>query len=270
MVAITCIILNIRFMMSSHGMLKEIVWKQKGFFSFLLKYIYWNFFAYYFFKKAKKIHAVERLEYKNLKNYFINNKIITIYHLYNFNYRIEKCKIKKNFIFLGRIAAHKGLDILINSFEKIKHLKNFKLYIYGPIFDKNYFKKLQNLIYEKKLEKTILFKKPIKGKQKKYILSSAWVFLNASKAEALGLTNFDAANFFLPIIASKNCGLGELKNNGGIVINPTVLNFKNAINEACKWSFAKRINNGKKINLFFKKKFSKKIAVEKWNSFYQI
>ena len=137
----------------------------KRFFPFIKIYLL-EFFCILFFKKAKKIHAVERLEYKNLKNYFINNKIITIYHLYNFNYRIEKCKIKKNFIFLGRIAAHKGLDILINSFEKIKHLKNFKLYIYGPIFDKNYFKKLQNLIYEKKLEKTILFKNQLKENKK--------------------------------------------------------------------------------------------------------
>ena len=53
-------------------------------------------------------------------------------------------------------------------------------------------------------------------------------------------------------------------------MNPTVLNFKRAIEETLKWSLKKRIKNGKKINLFFKKKFSKKIAVEKWNRFYEI
>ncbi len=270
LVATMCVFLNISFTISSHGMLKEIIWKQKGFLSFVLKYIYWNFFAYHFFKKAKKIHAVEKLEFKNIKNYFKNNKIITIYHLYDFDNKIERFKIKKNFIFLGRIAAHKGIDILINSFSKIKDLKNFQLLVYGPVFDKNYFKGLQNLICKKKLEKVIFFRKPINGKLKKDMLSSAWAFLNASRAEALGLTNFDAAKFCLPIIASNNCGLGELKKNGGITINPTILNFKSAIKEASKWSLKERINNGKKINIFFKKKFSKKVAVEKWNRFYQI
>ena len=250
-------------------MLKEIIWK-KSFFSFILKYVYWNFFACHFFKKAKKVHAVEKLEFKNLKNYFKNNEITTIYHLFDFDYKIRKFTVKKTFIFIGRIVSHKGIDILINSFSKIKDLNNFQLFIYGPVVNKKYFRSLQNLINEKKLMKIIFLKKPIKGKLKDSILGSAWAFLNPSKSEALGLTNFEAAKFCLPIIASRYCGLGELNNNGGITINPSITNFKKAIEKTILLSQKQRISNGRKINVFFRNRFSKKVAIKKWNKFYQI
>ena len=190
--------------------------------------------------------------------------------MYNFDNNKTKYKIDKNLIFIGRIAALKGIEILIDCFSKIKKLKNFNLVIYGPVVDIDYFNNLRNQIDEKKLSNRILFKKPVTGKQKNNILGASWAFVNASKSEVLGFTNFEAARNSLPIIASTNFGLGELKNNGGITVNPTVLNFKRAIEETLKWSLKKRIKNGKKINNFFKKKFSMKSAIKKWNRFYEI
>ena len=269
-VALLSIFFNIKFTVSSHGNLKEITWKQKGLISYLFKYTYWNFFAKYILKKAFKVHAVEKIEFNNLKTYFQKNKISTIYHMYNFDNNKTKYKINKNLIFIGRIAALKGIEILIDCFSKIKKLKNFNLVIYGPVVDIDYFNNLRNQIDEKKLSNRILFKKPVTGKQKNNILRASWAFVNASKSEVLGFTNFEAARSSLPIIASTNFGLGELKNNGGITVNPTVLNFKRAIEVTLKWSLKKRIKNGKKINNFFKKKFSMKSAVKKWNRFYEI
>ena len=119
------------------------------------------------FCEIRNIHAITDHESKYLSTRFRKSKISLIPN----SMRIDANKLqhkdidvnKKYFLFIGRIAKQKGLDILIKSFLSIDPKKNMKLKIIGPIEDQNYWGSLERLIESDSIE----YLGPKFGKEKK-------------------------------------------------------------------------------------------------------
>jgi len=256
-----------KFVLSVHGNLNNFIWKNKGYLILILRKLYWSLIGYPIYKHAKKIHAVERTEHYNLKKLFKHNDIQEINHLYNFNKRKIRIKqIKKNIIYYGRVVNNKGIHNLISAFTKSNLNKNFKLFIYGPKVDYQYFLKLKKLsnIYKDK----IFFCDPLLGNQKKKILQSSWVFVNPSISEVLGYTNFESADNNLPIIISNKCGIYDKSLPKYLIIEPNVNQINKSLSLVMEWSMKKRLVIGQRINKIFNKKYNKAKLIKKWQKFY--
>lgn len=109
---------------------------------------------------------------------------------------------KKTFVFLylGRINKDKGIDDLINAFNKINKSLDIMLIFVGPIEEKKYFNKLKN---QKKIIHVGYTKKP------EYWFSVADVLCLPSYREGFGTVIIEAAACGIPALCSKIYGLKD-------------------------------------------------------------
>ena len=132
----------------------------------------------------------------NLDSKVIYNKI----DAKRFNKKVEGTKIiekynlknKKILLYVGRIAPHKGIHLLLKSFSIIKkQIPNAKLIIVGKPTFNNYYKSL------KKLEKKdVIFTGFVDDKELPYYYAACDVYVTASQWEG----------FNLPAVEAQACG----------------------------------------------------------------
>jgi len=131
---------------------------------------------------------------------FNKKKIISIYNPYlKKNLKIKNNKKRNWILSVGRLTKQKDFNTLINAFSMIHNeIPNFKLLIIGSGEKQNELKK--NII-NLKLEKKIKIKSWTKNLNQYY--SKSKIFILSSIYEGLGNVLIDAANYKLPIIATK-------------------------------------------------------------------
>lgn len=146
----------------------------------------------------------DREKYRNLLK--INN-CTTIYNPLSFKTQRKTNCLNKNILFVGRlIQEQKGLDLLIEVFSLvIKSKPDWKLSIVGDGPD---YKKLVNMISEKRLEKSVkIF--PNTNKVRDYYVNSSLV-LSTSRWEGFGLVITEAMECGVPVVAFDNSGPKEI------------------------------------------------------------
>ncbi len=131
-------------------------------------------------------------------------------------YKYKNKNLNKNkndnfeFIYVGRIAVEKSLDVLIEAFKSIhqKHPKT-KLTIIGDGPELPDLRKLTNQL---NLAGSIIFTGPIPHDQliSSNLISSADVFITTSKTENQPVSVIEAMAFGLPIIGVDALGMSEL------------------------------------------------------------
>lgn len=115
---------------------------------------------------------------------------------------------EKLFIYVGRIADEKNVDLLIRTFKKVKENKvKAKLLIVGlgPAYDK-----LVKLKDELDLNDIVYFTGKIEAEEVPFYYHASDAFFNASTSETQGLTYIEALASGLPIIVAKDEVLDEL------------------------------------------------------------
>jgi len=259
------------YIITAHGMLEPFHMKK----NMLIKWIYSKLILNTFFKNATIIHTITQIENKNIQILFPKlkkNQLTTIPNAISMkNREIEKTKeTEKYFLFIGRLAPQKGLDILIEALYQAK-LANVKLKIAGSIDGPSeaYYLKLTSLINQFNLKSHIEFIGFVKGNQKDKIIANAFALVTPSNSEAIGIVNLEGALQATPVITTYNTGLSPDWNlNGGRLINPNVKELKDTIINVWNWSEQKRNDNGKRLHLFVQKNYSWKVIKEKWINLY--
>ena len=137
---------------------------------------------------------------------------------------------KKYILFLGRINAKKGLDLLIESFSKLA-LDDNKLFLVIAGGDDGYRNTIENRIRELNLLQRVLFTGMLSGNDKLAAYVDAEAFVLSSYSENFGMAVVEAMACGTPVVISNKVGIYKdiQEAKGGLVCNLAVNDFYIAI-----------------------------------------
>jgi glycosyltransferase involved in cell wall biosynthesis len=122
-------------------------------------------------------------------------------------------------LFLGRLHPIKGLDLLIRAFEIIsRKIDNCVLVVAGP--DDGSLSELKALAEELNLCEKVLFTGPLYNKDKFAVYSDSDIYVLPSYYETFPITVLEAWAFKKPVIVTENCGIKDLVEGSGLVVQP--------------------------------------------------
>ena len=141
-------------------------------------------------------------------------------------------KPKDYFLFVGRLAPKKGVDILIKAYNKVAKKIKRDLYIIGPEVEQG-----KPLSYYKKLAKSskIKFLGKVTGGDLRKYFSQAYFTVFPSRIEPFGIVALESLASGTPFIASDFGGFKEIAKNtqGGLLFkNKDIISLKEVILKA--------------------------------------
>lgn len=167
-------------------------------------------------KKAACIHATGGMEVESVRKLGYKNPIAMIpngidlleYPLKNYDVKKEIKKI----LFLSRIHPKKGIEHLINSWEKLDRSirQNWKVEVAGN-GESDYINQLNELIKKKSLQNEIRIVGPKFGKDKIALYHSADLFVLPTYSENFGIVIAEALASGVPVITTKGTPWDELE-----------------------------------------------------------
>lgn len=132
-------------------------------------------------------------------------------------------------LFLGRLHFIKGPDLLLEAFDKVKDLiPDYQLVFAGP--DDGMKAILQKMVHESGLEKRVIFTGHVSGEVKSTLFHMATLLVIPSRSEAMSIIVLEAGMAGRPVLATDQCGLHELAEQGGVVeVAATVEGLSNGL-----------------------------------------
>ena len=150
-----------------------------------------------------------------------------------FNKRVKGYKIIKKYnlkgskilLYVGRIAPHKGVHLLLQSFDIIKkQIPNVGLIIAGKPTFNNYFKILRN-----NADKNIIFTGFVDDKDLPCYYAACDIYVTASLWEGFDLPAAEAQACGKPVVAFNIGSHPEIVKNGTLVANKEIKAFADAV-----------------------------------------
>lgn len=143
------------------------------------------------------------------------NKIIKKYNLKN----------NKVLLFIGRLAPHKGIHLLLKSFITIKkHIPNAKLLVVGKPTFTNYFKKLRKLA-----GKDVIFTGFVPDEDLPYYYAACNIYVTASSWEGFNLPAAEVQACGKKVVAFSIGSHPEIVKKGILVKNKDIKAFSEAV-----------------------------------------
>ena len=147
-----------------------------------------------------------------------------------FMQRYPVLKGKRIILFLGRLHAKKGLDILARSFSLIaKRFEDVALLVVGP----NKFgtqEKMESILSSEGLLDRTVFTGLLTGEDKLAAINCADLFVLPSHSEGFALTVLEAMAARLPVVITKGCEFNEVSEHGaGLVVEADEAQIAEAI-----------------------------------------
>lgn len=140
---------------------------------------------------------------------------------------IQKYNLKNNkiLLFVGRLSPHKGIQLLLKSFNIInKKIPNARLLIIGkPTFEK-YHKKLKKLA-----NKNVIFAGFVDDGELPYYYAACNIYVTTSLWEGFNLPAKEAQIMNKPVIAFNCCSHPEIVKKGILVKENDIQGFANAV-----------------------------------------
>lgn len=128
---------------------------------------------------------------------------------------------KKNFLFVGRVAPHKGHHDLIKTFYFYKtHVERNARLVFVGGYDGGglYYRALRELIAALGL-KDVVFTGPVSDEALGDYFTSAAAFVSLSRHEGFGVPPLEAMSFGTPVVALGEAATPEIVADGGIVVD---------------------------------------------------
>lgn len=213
---------NIPYVLQAHGSVLPFFQKEK------LKEIFDKFWGFDILYDACKVFALTEIEKEQYLKMGVKEERIEIVPLginideYNnlpprgkFKSKHDISPDEKLILFLGRIHEIKGLDLLIESFNKISN-DNVKLAIVGG--DYGFKAELERLINEYDLGERVIFPGVLTGEDKKEALVDCDIFVMPSRYESFTTSGLEAMACSKPLILTKNNHIHTwVKDNVGLI-----------------------------------------------------
>ena len=257
---------NIPAVITAHGMLEPYLLNDKK----IKKKIYLNLILKNVFNRVSAIHAITQNEKDNLYKISKHKNIIEIPNLIDFrddnNKNTYKPLEEEYILYLGRFHKVKGLELLIESFEKVDN-KKIKLYLAG--FQNDYCDLILGQIKSKGLQNRIKYFGEVIGEEKSKLFSNAKALVTPSYSEVIGMVNLEAASMGTPVITTYNTGLlKEWNNNGGFLINPNHEELIKTLNVVCNMNELERNQRGDMLHDFVLENYSWQKKGKLWDELY--
>lgn len=136
------------------------------------------------------------------------------------NYFNIKTSEQNYLLFIGRIDInHKGLDILLNAFRKIKNKVEDKLYVVGSGTAEDE-TKLKQLISQYDLSDKVQFLGKKNGEDKVNLLKNAKIIVAPSRYESMSLTALEAISLGKPVVCFDIPGFDWLDDKACMKVAP--------------------------------------------------
>ena len=166
------------------------------------------------FKKVSNLDSkvvYNKIDTKRFNKKVKGDKIIKKYNLKN----------KKVLLYMGRIAPHKGIHLLLKSFNIVeKQIPNAKLLIVGKPTFNNYFKSLKRIA-----DKDVIFTGFVPDNDLPYYYAACDVYVTASLWEGFNLPAAEAQACGKPVVAFNIGSHPEVVKNGALVEKNDVKKF---------------------------------------------
>ena len=206
---------NIPYILQAHGSLPRIVEKQK------LKKLYDIFFGYKILRKASKVIALTSTEAEQYKKVGVDEDKIEIVpngiDLSEYENLPQKGDFRSKYsikddekiiLYLGRMHAIKGIDLLVEVFsDLVEDLDNVKLVIVGP--DDGFLSTLKRQIEDLKIDDKILLTGPLYERNKLEVYVDADVYVLPSVYDTFPVTVLEACTCGTPVIVTDRCGIAD-------------------------------------------------------------
>ena len=148
------------------------------------------------------------------------DKIIEKYNLKN----------KKVLLYVGRVAPHKGIHLLLKAFDILKEeFPNLKLLIVGKPTFSLYFRKLRRMAH-----KDVIFTGFVPDKELPFYYAACDLYVTASLWEGFNLPAAEAQACGKKVVAFDVCSHREVVKNGILVKKDNLREFANAIMKLLK------------------------------------
>ena len=222
-------------------------------------------FKYLFQTRALKavnlFHATSEQEYKDIRNFGLRQPVVIIPNGIDIPVGIGSAKPKqekptKTLLFLGRIHPIKGLNNLIQAWQRIENdFADWGLSILGP-GDKNYISALKQLTSELGLER-VTFGGAVSGKDKIDQFRAADLYILPSESENFGITVAEALSCETPVICTNGAPWSGLtQNKCGWWISQDIDSLEMCLRTALDTSTKTLTTMGKNGRLWMEKDFS--------------
>lgn len=173
-------------------------------------------YQYYDLKKAACLHATADMEAKSIRDLGYKNPIAVIPNGIDLSeYPLKDFSIKKNkrkILFLSRIHPKKGIEYLIEAWERLEpSIKlNWEIEIAGN-GDKDYIQKLNTIIVSKSLDECIKITGPQFGEDKINTYHNADLFVLPTHSENFGIVIAEALSCGVPVITTHGTPWEDIK-----------------------------------------------------------
>ena len=159
------------------------------------------------FSEASKVIAVGNGLAEKVSKYCNGNTITILPNMVatrNENVLVDKSKKRFRFFSLAFLNEYKGMDILIEAFNKNREkFKDVELLIGGDGPERN---RLLNLIKEYNLEENIFLLGQLSREEVAYNMKNCDCFALASRVETFGIVFIEAMQYGKPVIGTKTGG----------------------------------------------------------------
>ena len=195
--------------------------------------------------RARKLFYLKLLEQKNFEK-----ALFAAYHSaeeMDTSYRFGRCRVVPNgidpqvfqtlprmnyfrqqhnlakamiYLFLGRIDAGKGLDLLLPAFKKVLQVSGTSHLVLAGANERGYAAQIRHLAEELGLASRITLTGLITGQDKLAALQDADVFVLPSRSEGLSIAMLEAMYMGLPVVVTDRVGLWRQveKDRCGLVV----------------------------------------------------
>jgi glycosyltransferase involved in cell wall biosynthesis len=225
--ASACRRLNIPYLTLPRGLLSPWALRHKG----LKKRLYWTLLAERIVSRSAAIIALARQEFEDIRAVHLS---VPIHIIPNGACVEEMSSVELSepsrrsgnspyILFLGRIHAKKGLDILVPAFEQIaRSSPHVSLVIAGTV-DAAYARQFEGLLSENSARDRIRLTGNVSGADKARLLAGASIFVLTSHSEGLPVAVLEALSAGLPVVITPGCNLPEVAAaHAGIEVAPEV------------------------------------------------
>jgi glycosyltransferase involved in cell wall biosynthesis len=166
-------------------------------------------------------------------------------------------KRPKRLLFLSRIHAKKGLDLLVPAWGKLtREFPDWELLIVGPD-EGGYQAAVEKMIADSGCSETCWINPAVSGAEKHALLRTADLFVLPSYSEGFPMAVLEAAAHRIPVVQTDECNFPELTAAGGAwECRPESESVEKALREALAAEDAERAERGLRGRELVEKSYS--------------